>query len=79
MTNKGKKRIYVKIHPRSAMNKIIFKSEGEGEAWVTAPPVKGAANRALIELTAKYFDVSKSCVSIVGGQTTKIKIIDILE
>ena len=73
------KRIYVKTHPRSAKNKIAAISDGEYEAWVTAPPVKGAANIMLIKLISNYFNVSKSLVNIIGGKTSRIKIIDILE
>lgn len=70
-------RIYVKIHPKTSQNKIVKNSENEYEVWVTAPPVDGQANDMLIRILSKYFDVPKSSLTIVGGKTAKIKIVDI--
>lgn len=52
-------------------------SEGEYKVKLTAPPVDGEANEMLIKILAKYFDVSKSSVQIIGGKSAKIKIIEI--
>ncbi|MCX6762658.1 MAG: DUF167 domain-containing protein [Candidatus Moranbacteria bacterium] len=52
-------------------------SEGEYKVKVTAPPEKGKANVSVVELLADYFGVSKSSVNIVGGKSTRMKIIDI--
>jgi len=52
-------------------------SKGEYKAKLTAPPVNGQANKALIKLLADYFGVSKSSITIVGGKTAKTKIVDI--
>ncbi|HPN96626.1 MAG TPA: DUF167 domain-containing protein [Candidatus Moranbacteria bacterium] len=71
-------RIYVKVIPRSSRNEIIKISEGEYRVKLTAPPVEGKANKALIEILAGYFNVSKSNVEIVGGKSAKTKIVDII-
>jgi len=71
-------RIYVKVIPKSSRNKIEKISEGEYKVWITAPPVDGKANEALIELLSDYFNVSKSSVEIIGGKTSRTKIVDIL-
>jgi uncharacterized protein len=70
-------RIYIKVSPRSAKNEVVKVSEGEYKVKLTAPPVDGQANEALIKLLAKFFGVSKSSVNIVGGKTAKIKMVDI--
>ena len=44
---------------------------------LAAPPVDGAANKALIALFAKAFGVRKSAVTIASGETAKIKIVRI--
>jgi len=44
---------------------------------VTAPPEKGKANEAVIELLADFFDAPKNSISIVGGKSTRMKIVDI--
>lgn len=70
-------RIYVKVIPRSSLNKVEKVSEGEYKVKLTAPPVDGEANKMLIKILADYFDVPKSSVEIVGGKSAKTKIIDI--
>lgn len=71
-------RIYVKVIPRSSKNEVVKISEGEYRVKLTAPPVSGEANKMLIEILAKYFDVSKSLVSIIGGKSTRKKMVEIL-
>ncbi len=70
-------RIYIKVSPRSSKNEVVKVSEGEYNMKLTAPPVDGQANEALIKLLAKFFGVSKSSINIVGGKTAKIKMVDI--
>lgn len=70
-------RIYIKVSPRSSKNEVVKVSEGEYKVRLTAAPVDGQANEALIKLLAQHFKVAKSLVDIVGGKTAKIKIVDI--
>jgi len=44
---------------------------------LTAKPINGEANRALIEDLAKYYGVRKSQINIIKGQTSQRKIIEI--
>lgn len=70
-------RIYIKVIPRASKNSVEKISEGEYKVKLTAPPVDGKANEALIKLLAEHFDVSKSAVTIIGGKSTQRKIVDI--
>jgi hypothetical protein len=72
-------RIYVKAIPKSSKKEITKISEGEYKVHLTAPPEKGKANEMLIKMLADYFNVSKSAITIVGGKTTRIKIVDIAQ
>ena len=47
------------------------------KARVSVPPEDGKANAALIVLLAKFFAVSKSVVTIVGGATTRQKLVEV--
>jgi len=71
-------RIYVRVIPRSSQNKVEKISKGEYKVKITAPPVDGQANDMLIKVLAKYFNVSKSCLAIVGGKSAKVKIVDVI-
>jgi len=65
------------VTPRAGRNEVIKISEGEYKVKVTAPPEKGKANVAVIELLADYFDTPKSSISIIGGKSTRVKLVEI--
>jgi uncharacterized protein (TIGR00251 family) len=67
----------VRIQPRASKNEITAMENGSLKIRLTAPPVDGAANEALIRFLADTFAVSKSQVEIVSGQTSKNKIVRI--
>jgi hypothetical protein len=41
--------------------------------YVREPAVDGKANKAVVELLAEYYDVPKSQVEIIRGQTARAK------
>ena len=43
---------------------------------LTAPPVEGAANEALVRFLADALDVPPSTVSVVSGQTSREKAVE---
>lgn len=52
-------------------------SDNEFVVSVKEPPINGRANWAICLAVADYFGVSPSRVSILSGQTTKNKIVEI--
>lgn len=71
--------IKVKIVPGSSKNKIIGAYNDALKISITAPPVEGKANKKCIAYLAKYFDVAKSKIEIISGQTSKNKLIKIYD
>jgi uncharacterized protein (TIGR00251 family) len=69
-------RISVRVIPRSSKN-VLEWDEGSIRARLTAPPVDGAANAALIELLSKQLDLPRRNIEIVRGATGRQKIIEI--
>ncbi len=70
-------RISVRVHPSAARNAVVGFT---GEVWqirVSAPPVKGKANKELIAFLSRLLGVGKNRVSIIRGHTTKNKVIAI--
>ena len=64
----------LKISPNASKNEII--KEGTGlKVKITAQPIDGKANKALIEFLSKQFKVPKSYFEIVKGETSKEKTI----
>ncbi|GCF09682.1 DUF167 domain-containing protein [Dictyobacter arantiisoli] len=66
----------VRVIPRSGRNKL----EWDGtkiKARLTAPPVDGAANEALIALLAQQLALPKRSITIVRGATSRHKTVAI--
>jgi len=71
--------IKVKIVPGSSKNKIIGAYNDALKITITAPPVEGKANKKCIAYLAKYFDVAKSKIEIISGQSNRNKLIKIYD
>lgn len=71
--------IKVKIVPGSSRNKIVGVYNDALKITITTPPVEGKANKKCITYLAKYFNVAKSKVEIISGQTSKNKLIKIYD
>lgn len=69
----------VRVIPRSAGNKLEWDSNTEGgiKAHLTAPPVDGAANKALVALLSDQFSVPRRAITIVRGATSRQKVVEI--
>jgi uncharacterized protein len=65
----------VHVVPRSSRNQIVGVEGGALKIKLTAPPVEGAANAALIEFIAKWLGVRRNAVSIVSGDKARNKIV----
>jgi uncharacterized protein (TIGR00251 family) len=51
-----------------------------GDGWkvrVTAPPERGAANRAVVELVARTLRVPARSVTLVSGEASRDKIVEL--
>lgn len=69
--------IDVKVKTGKSVNKVIKNKFADYEVWVKAPPVKGAANKELIEILANYFNVKKYNLRIVRGLTSSQKVVEL--
>lgn len=70
--------IKVKVLPRSSRNEVVGEmADGTLKIKLTAAPVDGKANDALIDLLSDHFGISKSKIKIVRGQTSKTKTVEI--
>ena len=66
------------VQPRASKNQICRIQGEELKIRLTSPPVDGAANKLCREFVADLFDVSKSSVEIISGQTSRHKRLRIL-
>jgi uncharacterized protein (TIGR00251 family) len=67
----------VKVHPRARKNAITGVVGEALKVALTAPPVDGKANQAVIEFFADLFAIPRSSVTIASGETNRNKIVRI--
>jgi uncharacterized protein len=67
--------ISVYVAPRASANKIVGLHNGAIKISLTAPPVDGAANKALLEFLAGALGVPRSSLSLVSGHTSRNKVV----
>lgn len=63
----------IRLQPRASKNQVVGEQGGMLKVRLTAPPVDGKANAALIEFLADLFQVPKSRVALVSGETSREK------
>jgi uncharacterized protein (TIGR00251 family) len=75
-------KISLKVIPNAKQNEVV---SDEVDLFgvrilkvkVSQPPEDGKANKAVIELLAEYFKVRKNAISIITGESSRNKIIEI--
>ncbi len=67
----------VRLTPRGGRDRIDGVSEHEGQPClrvrVSAPPVDGAANKALVVFLSKSLAVPRSNITFLSGETARLK------
>lgn len=64
--------LIIKISPNASKNEIIKTNDGV-KLKITAQPVEGKANKAVIEYLSKTFKIPKTYLEIIKGETSKEK------
>ena len=67
----------VKVQPRARRNAIIGAVGDMLKLALTAPPVDGRANQAVIEFLAELFEIPRASVTIASGETSRNKTVRI--
>ena len=66
-------KLLVQVQPNSKCDEIVSFENGALRVKICAPPIKGKANKALIELLSGFMEIRKSNIIIVKGETSKRK------
>jgi uncharacterized protein (TIGR00251 family) len=69
--------IRVRVLPRTSKNQIVGVDGGVFKVKLTAPPVEGKANKALVQFLAKKLGLPKRDIEIVSGEHSREKSIRI--
>ncbi len=73
----GQTRILLVVRPNAARNEIAGFADGVWRVKVSAPPVKGKANKELITFLSQRLGVGKDRLRIIKGHTARNKVIAI--
>jgi uncharacterized protein (TIGR00251 family) len=73
----GGVRVAIRVAPRASRDAIVGVLDGALKVALTAPPVEGAANDALVRLLAKALGVPKGAVRLVQGERSRDKVVEI--
>ena len=70
-------KLSIRVTPRAKKNAVKYK-DGLLRVYVTAPPVDGKANEAVIDVLVKEFNLRRSDITIISGYTSRDKGLEIL-
>jgi uncharacterized protein (TIGR00251 family) len=69
--------IDILVQPRASRAKIGPMHDGRIKIAVTAPPVDGEANAAVIELVARQLGIARGSVEVIAGASSRRKTLKI--
>ena len=67
--------IRVRVTPKSARPGVAGYRQGILEVRVSAPPVRGEANRELVRVLSDHFEIARSDVKILSGERSRLKMV----
>ena len=67
----------VRVQPRASKDEIAGEMGGALKVRLKAPAVEDRANEALVEFLAELLKTSRSAVSILSGERSRVKRIEI--
>lgn len=70
-------RFAVRVQPRASRSEIVGVHGDAMKIRLSAPPVDGAANEALVELIADVLGVGRRAVRIVSGEASRSKVVEV--
>jgi uncharacterized protein YggU (UPF0235/DUF167 family) len=70
-------RFTITVSPGAHRSRLVGRHGDGWKAQVAAPPECGRANAALVELVATALGVPRSDLRIVGGHTSRIKVVEV--
>jgi len=72
------RRLNIRVVPNAKKNRLL-EEPGRLKVYLTAPPVEGRANKALIDFLAKTFAVKRSGIRVVLGEKSRDKVVEIAD
>ena len=71
--NEASARLLVRVQPSAARSQVVRFEDGVLHLRIAAPPVRGKANRELIDFLGRLLDLPRSALSIDRGLSSRRK------
>ena len=72
-------KINIIAHPNAKKPRVEKDLLETLHVYVSEPPLEGEANRAVIEILAKYYKVKRNAVVLISGEKSKNKVFEIID
>lgn len=69
--------LHVYCQPGAKQTQVCGRHDGRIKIQLKAPPVEGAANKALIDFLAKQLKVPKASIRIESGELSRLKRVNV--
>ncbi len=69
--------INVRVIPRAKFNRLEVQPDGLVRVHTTTAPTDGKATMDVIKMLAQHYNVPKSSIKIIRGQTSRDKVFEI--
>lgn len=70
-------KISLRVYPNAIRNEVVGFVDGVLRVKISAPPVKGKANRELLAFLSQLLGISQGALTITKGYTSRNKIVAI--
>ncbi len=70
-------KLAIHVQPRASRNAIVGWHGDALKVALTAPPVDGAANTALIVFLAQAFDLKRAQIRLLHGDSSRHKLVEL--
>jgi len=70
-------RLRVRVQPRASRTELAGRHGDALKVRLTAPPVEGAANEALLRFLAERLGVSRSAIRLLSGASGRAKVVTV--
>ena len=69
--------INVRVIPRAKINRIEVQLDGVVRVHTTTAPTDGKATADVIKMLARHYDVPKTSIRLIRGETSRDKVFEI--
>lgn len=67
----------MRVQPRASRTELAGEWEGCLRIRISAPPVEGAANDALLRFLARFLDCPRSAIRLTSGESSRTKRVEV--